>query len=127
MGTVDKITYIKGTDKTFVIRAVFKESKEAKDLSSFVGSTGDGLSLNLPGENGTVTLTLDSSSEGVLQVVDAQAGMAGKVQVTISDSSTIKPGLKQNMELAIKEGAGPDFEVSCIQFKGCLEVKEKLF
>lgn len=127
MTCVDKITYIQGTDREFTLRAVYEESREPKDLSSFVGGTGDGLSLNLLGENGTVTLTLDSSSEGQLQVEDVAAGLAGKVKVVISDSSTLKEGKNQNMELAIKEGSGPDFIVSCVQFAKSLEVKPKLF
>ena len=92
-----------------------------------MGATGDSLSLYLPGDHEDTILTLDDSAIGKIEVVDASAGLAGKIKVTLSDSIELKERDGQNMELRIKEGAGPDFEVSCVQFVGKLNVKKKLF
>lgn len=122
------ITYIQGTDREFQLRSVFSDSGEPKDLSAFVGLTDASLSLSLPGEDGTIVLTLDqASTEGYLEVTDASSGLAGKIKVVIKDTSTLMSGEKQDMELRIQEGAGPDFQVSCVQFKRSLYVEEKLF
>ena len=127
MAIVDNINYILKTDRVFTLIAKFANSEEPKDLSAFVGASGDGLQLYLEGNNGDIILSLDDSTDGRLQVLSAAAGLAGKVQVTFKDAIDLRAGDGRNMELRIKEGAGPDFDLSCVPYEGKINVKEKLF
>lgn len=128
MAIVDQINYIQGTDREFDLIVRTKPSLEPKDLSAFVGGSGDGLKLTLPGDDAPIDLTLDDSADGKLEVVSNAAGLAGKVHVTLKDGmALLKVNDGQDMELCIKEGAGPDFAVSKVQFIGKLNVKKQLF
>jgi len=122
-----KLSYIKGSDKLFLIRVLFSGSQNPKDLSAFVGETGNALALKLSATTGTIEIDLTGSTEGQLEVVSVAEGLAGKVQVTINDTSTLEAGKNQNMELVIREGVGPDFDVTIVQFKGVLDVVNSLF
>jgi len=129
MAKVKFINIIKTTDRMFTLVAIFLESGEPKDLSAFVGASGSGLKLSLPGEDDTLTLDLTSNPNGKLEVLTVASGLAGKVAVTVTDtgSALLKEGDGQDMELIIKEGAGPDFEVSKVQYPGKLNVIPCLF
>lgn len=118
------IDIIQGTDREFTLRIVKKSTEEPKDIT---GLTGDALSLVLPGEDTNLTLTLDANANASqLSIV---SGPGGKIKVTLSDSDTplLKARDGQDMELTIKEGAGPDFDISKVQFLGELNVKKMLF
>lgn len=119
------VEIIKGTDREFVLRIIKKSTNEPFDVS---GLTGDALSLVMAGEDTNLTLTLDANANGSkLEIVSA---LGGKIKVVLSDQDT--PLLKksespQGMELTIKEGAGPDYLVSKVQFLNSVIVKSSLF
>ena len=130
MGIVKNINIIQGTDRQFTLIARFQESSEPKDLSAFVAGAGTILELKMPGENADISISLTANANGTkIEVVDASAGLAGKILVTMSDIDTLllkaRDGL--NMELYIREGAGPDFNISKVQYSGVLNVKPCLF
>lgn len=127
MPRVEQIEYIKGTDRTFELEVIREATGEGKDLSAFVGQTGDILNLKMQGDSGEIMLTLDDSPEGKLEVLNATKGALGKIQVTLKDTATLMEGDKQDMILTIKEGPGPDFEISCVIYRKVLYVQEKLF
>ncbi len=130
MSIVKTINIVQGTDRQFTLIIKDKLTQEPKDLSAFVGGSGDGLKLILPGDGANVELTLDVIEQtSKLQVLSNAAGLAGKVQVTLSEVTSAKLRARdaQNMELCIKEGAGPDFAISKVQFIGVLNVKKQLF
>ena len=58
MPIVEHVEYDLGTDKEFDLIARGRISKEAKDLSAFVGQTGDAIKLLVPGEANDVTTCL---------------------------------------------------------------------
>lgn len=118
------VDIIQGTDREFVLRIVKKSNEEPFDLT---GLTASDLALKMPGESSDLELTLTPNVNGSkLEIVSA---LGGKIKVTLSDSDTplLKKNDGQNMELTIKEGAGPDFLVSKVQFVGELNVKPSLF
>lgn len=118
------VDIIKGTDREFVLRIVKKSNDEPFDLS---GLAGDAIELKMFGEENDLSFTLDENANfSKLEVISA---LGGKIKVVISDldSALLKRGDNQNMELTIKEGAGPDFQISKVQFIGQLNVKESLF
>ena len=118
------VDVIQGTDREFTLRIVSKSTEEPKDLT---GLTGDALKLILPGEDANLELTLDVNANASQLTITSAIG--GKVKVTLSDTDTalLKARDGQDMELTIKEGAGPDFDVSKVQFLGELNVKRMLF
>jgi len=118
------VDVIQGTDREFVLRIVRQSTDEPFDLT---GLTGSDLALKLPGEATDLELTLTvNANASKLEIVSA---LGGKIKVVLSDSDTplLKKNDSQNMELTIKEGAGPDFLVSKVQFIGELNVKPSLF
>lgn len=119
------VDIIQGTDREFVLRIVKKSTEEPFDLT---GLTGTDLALKLPTDSDPqMELTLTPNANGSkLEVVSA---LGGKLKVVISDIDTVllKKNDGQSMELTIKEGAGPDFLVSKVQFIGELNVKPSLF
>ena len=130
MGIVSNINIIQGTDRQFTLIARYKDSLEPKDLSAFVGGSGTVLQLKMPGENTDLSITLDANANGTkIEVIDVSSGLAGKVLVNMSDIDTLllKPKEGQNMELYIREGAGPDYNISKVQYVGVLNVKPCLF
>jgi len=118
------IEIIRGTDRQFTVRVTVKSSEEPKDLT---GLTGTRLALQLPTENDSMTLSLTPNANG--SKLEITSALGGKILVTLSDLDTVnlKAGSGQNMELTIKEGAGPDFTISRVQFAGQLLVKKSLF
>lgn len=130
MARVKNINIIKGTDREFFLVAVIKETEVPKDLSAFVGEAGDTLTLQLPGDPTNLTLSLtENANKSKIEVPDESHGKAGKIKVVLSDIDTalLKVGAAQSMELVIKEGAGPDYDISKVQFLGALTVKEVAF
>ena len=119
------VDIIQGTDREFVLRIVKKSTEEPFDLT---GLTGTDLALKLPTDaDPQMELTLTPNANGSkLEVVSA---LGGKLKVVLSDLDTplLKKSDGQSMELTIKEGAGPDFLVSKVQFIGELNVKPSLF
>lgn len=118
------VTLIKGTDVQFTIRIIKKSNSEPFDLT---GLTGTDIELKLPTDNAPLALTLTANANG--SKLELVSELGGKLNAVISDLDTVnlKAGDGQNMELTIKEGAGPDFEISKVQFVGELNVKPSLF
>ena len=115
---------IQGTDRDFTLRIVKKSTDEPFDLT---GLASTALALQLPGEDANIELTLDvNANASKLEIVSA---LGGKIKVTISDidSALLKKGDGQDMELTIKEGGGPDYQISKVQFAGQLNIKSSLF
>jgi hypothetical protein len=130
MAIVQTIKIIRGSDREFDLLVRFNPSLEPKDLSALVGGSGDGLQLTLPGEDTDLVLTLDpTANASKLEVLTVASGLAGKIHVTLGDADTaaLRVGDSQDMELRIKEGAGPDFDISKVQYLGKLNVKAMLF
>jgi hypothetical protein len=118
------VDIIQGTDREFVLRIIKKSTEEPYDLTGLVGSA---ISLKLPGEAADIELTLiDNGNASLLEIISA---LGGKIKVTLSDADTalLKKNDGQSMELTIKEGGGPDYLVSKVQFIGALNVKPSLF
>jgi len=114
------VNIIQGTDRVFTMRIVRKSNQEPYDLT---GLTADDLSLKLPGDEADFSLSLTANANG--SVLTMPSPLGGKISVSLSDVDTalLKSGDSQNMELTIKEGAGPDFDISIVQFEGLLNVK----
>jgi len=130
MAIVKEINIVQGTDREFTLIAKLSESLEPKDLQAFVGGAGDILELKMPGENADIVINLTANANGTkIEVLSIASGLAGKVKVTISDTDTalLRARDGQNMELKIKEGAGPDYSISKVQYVGKLNVKPCLF
>jgi hypothetical protein len=129
MALVDQLNIVRGTDRQFTLIVTDQTTRLPKDLSAFVGQSGDILKLTLPGDSADIELTLDTVDASKIEVESAAAGLAGKVKVTLSDTTTaaLKARDGQGMELCIKEGAGPDYDISKVQFIGVLNVKKQLF
>lgn len=121
---MDKINIIRGTDKTFSIRVTSKETGEPFDLT---GLTGTNLLLTMPGEDADQSFSLTPNANGSKLTVPNP--LSGKVVVTLSDVDTLllKIGDGQNMELKIQEGAGPDYDISIVQFASSLKVVDSYF
>lgn len=118
------VDIIQGTDREFVLRIIKKSTEEPFDLT---GLTGTDLALKLKGEETDLELTLTPNANGSkLEIVSA---LGGKIKVTLSDLDTplLKKSDGQGIELTIKEGAGPDFLVSKVQFLNAVNVKASLF
>ena len=118
------VDIIQGTDREFTLRIIKKSTEEPFDLT---GLTSAALALKMPGENSDLELTLDvNANASKLEIVSA---LGGKIKVTISDVDTLllKKNDGQSMELTIKEGGGPDYLISKVQFLGSLNVKSSLF
>jgi hypothetical protein len=118
------VDIIQGTDREFVLRIIKKSTEEPYDLT---GLTGDALSLKLPGDVADLELNLDPSPDASkLEIVSA---LGGKIKVVLSDVDTakLKKADGQGIELTIKEGAGPDYLVSKVQFLSAINVKGSLF
>lgn len=117
------VTIIQGTDREFVITVLREATGEPFD---FTGLTSDAVSMLLQGEDADLTLTLDDN--GNASKLEVQSAIAGKIKVILSDtdSALLKKG-NTDLEMTIKEGAGPDFLVSKVQLPGALDVKESLF
>jgi hypothetical protein len=118
------VDIIQGTDREFTLRITKKASQDPFD---FTGITGTNLSIKLPGEAGDLDYTLTANANGSkLEIVSA---LSGKIKLILSDIDTalLKKGDSQNMELTIKQGAGPDYVISKVQFSGQLNVKPSLF
>ena len=118
------IEVIQGTDREFVVRIVRQSTEEPFDLT---GLLTDQVSMELPGEDTNLTLTLDDNGSGSqLSIVSA---LGGKIKAVLSDTDTalLKARESQDIEITIKEGAGPDFLISKVQLIGELTVKEGLF
>ncbi len=118
------VNIIKGTDRNFKLRVTTKEDGLPFD---FTGLTGTDLELKIPTDAGDMTLSLTPNANGSkLEIV---SGLGGLLRATLSDIDTalLKTADGQNMELTIKEGAGPDFDISIVQFAGALNVKKSYF
>ena len=118
------INIIQGTDREFTLRIERESTKEPVDLT---GLATDQLELMLPGEDADLALTLTPNVNGSkLEVISA---LGGKIKATLSDIDTalLKAGTNLNMELTIKAGAGPDYDISKVQFNGSLTVLKSLF
>lgn len=118
------VSVIRGEDKEFTIRLVSELSQEPFDLT---GLTADGLSMKLPGEDADLELTLDvNANASKLELVSA---LAGKFKCILSDvdSALLSDGDGQSMEVTIKAGAGPDYDITKVQLIGELDVKRMLF
>lgn len=118
------VNIIKGSDREFTLRIVRESSQEPFDLT---GLTADQLELKLPGDDTDLELTLTPNANG--SKLEVTSPLAGKIKVTLSDLDTLdlKAGEAQNMELTIKQGAGPDYDISIVQFKGQISVLKSLF
>ena len=118
------VDIIQGTDREFSLRIVKKSTEEPFDLT---GLTGTDLALKMPGTDSDLEFTMTPNVNG--SALSIASALGGKILVSLSDIDTalLKSGDGQNMELTIKEGAGPDFEISIVQFSAQLNVKPKLF
>jgi hypothetical protein len=118
------VEIIQGTDRQFSLRIVKKSNDEPKDLT---GLTGTALTLKMPKDDGTLDLTLTPNANG--SKLELASALGGKILVTLSDVDTalLKSGDGQSMELTIKEGAGPDFDISIVQFANSISIKKSLF
>ena len=125
---VDNVEIIQGADKQFTLVVKVKQCNDEftyKDLSAFVAGSGNILELLIPGTSAVQSFTLTANANGSkLEVLTAGAGLAGQIRVTLSDLDTasFKVGKSQNMELIIREGAGPDYDISRIQFLKKLDI-----
>ena len=117
------INIIQGTDRQFDLR-ILKSDGDPKALTD----ANLVLELTLPTDDGTnlvLTTTPNANASG-LSVASAEGG---RITVTIGDvdSALLRKGDGRDMELKIQEGAGPDYNISKVQFPGELNVKEMLF
>jgi hypothetical protein len=115
---------IKGSDREFTLRIVRKSTEEPFDLTGLAGAA---LALKIPTDADSLELTLTPNANGSkLEIISA---LGGKIKVTLSDvdSGLLKAADGQNIELTIKEGAGPDFDISIVQFPSAINVKKSYF
>jgi len=128
MPIVKRVDYKEGTDKQFSIIARFRNSAEPKNLSELVGASGDSLSLQIEGESEDITLTLDDSPYGKLEVLSTGSGLAGRVRVTFLKGIPVRRRSAVNMELSINLPSEPEeTNDNCISFPGGLNVISSLF
>lgn len=117
----ETVNIIQGTDRQFDLR-ILKSDGDPKPLND----ANLVLTLKLPGEDTDLTITeTPNSNASSIAVANAEGG---RITVTLGDADTalLKKGTG-NMELTIQEGAGPDFNISKVQFIGQLDVSEMLF
>ena len=126
MPIVDYIEYNLGTDKEFDLIIRGRTSQEPKDLSEFVGATGDAIKVMVPGEINEVTvLTLDDSPNGRVLVSDVSTGKAGKIHVIFKNAIDIKNNDgPANMSVEITEADG---RISKVKYRGGLVLCQPLF
>lgn len=113
------VSIIRGTDKSFSIRLRNASTKEPFDLT---GLTGTNLTLLMPGENSDLVLSLTANSNGSALTIPEPK--TGRIVASISDIDTalLKLGESQNLEVTVKGGAGPDFDIKKVQFPNKLRV-----
>lgn len=118
------VEIIRGTDKNFALTITNKSTKKPFDFTGFAGAN---LALVVPGESADLTISLTPNANGTKLLVPEPK--IGRIEVTISDIDTLlmKVGSGQAMELTIKSGAGPDYDIKKVQFASSLDVKKGLF
>jgi len=118
------VNIIKGSDKEFTLKIVKKSTGDPYDLT---GLSATDIVLKMHGENADLSISMTPNANGTALTVPSALG--GKISVSMSDVDTalLKAGDGLNMELTIKAGAGPDFDISIVQFNGELNVLSQLF